>query len=141
GESAAVVEAALLQRQRFGFALQMAFGYFADHHAMVAELVEADHLAFERGRSLADDRRAILSRFEGVGAELAIDRFDMFEERGADRFLTRAEHREREDFGLLDQRMRGRVCLDPDHYQRRLEARLGEPVDGRDRLLVAVARA
>src|SRR6202034_3475356 len=107
-------EAALFERQRLGFALEMTVGDFADHYAMVAKFVEADDLAFDRGRRLTDNWRAVIPRLEGVVAENA---------------------------GLLDQRMRGRVALDSDHHQRRLEARLGEPVDGRDGLLITVARA
>ena len=65
----------------------MALGDLADHDAVVAELVEADHLAFDCGRRVADDRCAVFAGFEGVIAELAVNRLDVFEERGADRFL------------------------------------------------------
>src|SRR5581483_5048833 len=66
--SAAVIEATLLERQRLGLALEMAFGDLADDHAVVAQLVKPDDLALDRRRRVADDRRAIFARLEGVVA-------------------------------------------------------------------------
>src|SRR6185437_2034896 len=135
--SAAVVEAALLERQRLRLAFEMALVHLANDDAVIAEFMKADHLAFHCGRRVADNGCAVLPRLESVAAEFPVLGLDVLEECGADRLLSGAQHRQRENARLFDQRVRGRIGLNADYHERRLEARLREPVYGCDGLLVA----
>src|SRR5580658_2205103 len=88
---AAVLPSGLLHRECVAFALDVGVGDFADHDAVIAELVKSDHLAFDRRGRLADDRRAVAAELERVVAELAVLGLDVTEERAGDRFLSGAE--------------------------------------------------
>src|SRR5208337_2362409 len=128
--SSAVVPSGLFHRQRLGLALDVRLGDFADDDAMIAEFVAADDVAFDRRGRVADDWRAVGAALEREVTEFAVLGFDVTKERAGDRFLPGSEHRERKLFRVLDRRVRARVLLDPDDYQRRVEAGLRDPVDG-----------
>src|ERR1700682_2409324 len=91
----AVVPAGFFHRERFGVAIDMRIGDFADDDAVIAEFVEADYLALDRCGRVGDYRRTVRAVLKREVAELAVFGFDVAEECSGDRLLSRAEHRER----------------------------------------------
>ena len=62
----------------------MRVGDFADDDAVIAELVEADDVAFDRRGCVADDRRAVGAVLEREVTEFAVLGFDVTKERARD---------------------------------------------------------
>ena len=76
----------------------MRLGDLADDDAVIAQFVEADDLAFDRRRRVADDRRAIGAGLEREVAEFAVLGFDVTKERARDVLSARAASIESANF-------------------------------------------
>src|SRR5262249_32399847 len=125
-----VFRANLLQSQGLGLLFESGLDDFANHNAVIAVLMETDHLALHPRRRITDDRTpGVRASLIGKAAHLPTFRLNVLEEGERLPLLSGTEETQGEDFAVLDHGVGASIALDADHYLRWLEGTLRCPVD------------